>query len=197
MELTERVTQETRGATNVLVLRPQLQSGSDSTCKRLLVGDSGPVHLLGICFSTPPTRWYDGWTDLLGEPPAAAAVVTTPDSFGDDTPDGVAVETVSSPADVTGIGMRATKYLDGWAEDDATVVVSLDSLTLVLQYVSLETLYRFLHVLTGRLDAVGAKGLFFLDPSTQDAKTVNTLKTLFQGVLSYDADADDWRLQTR
>jgi hypothetical protein len=44
---------------------------------------------------------------------------------------------------------------------------------------------------------VGATGLFFLDPTTQDETTVNTLKTLFHGVLAYDADADDWRLQTQ
>jgi hypothetical protein len=197
MELTERVTRETRDASNVLVLRPQLQSGSDATCKRLLVGDARPVHLLGISFSRPANRWYDHWVEVLGDPPAAAAVVTTPDSFAGDPPDGVAVETVSSPADATGIGMQVTKYLNDWQDDDAAVVVSLDSLTLVLQYVSVETLYRFLHVLTGRLDAVGATGLFFLDPTTQDETTVNTLKTLFHGVLSYDADADDWRLQTQ
>ncbi|QIB72923.1 hypothetical protein GL213_00310 [Halogeometricum borinquense] len=197
MELTERVTQETRDATSVLVLRPQLQAGSDSTCKRLLVGDSRPVHLLGICFSTSPTQWYDQWEQVLGGPPADAAVITTPDSFVDDKPDGLVVETVGNPSDVTGIGMQATKYLNSWEEDDATVVVALDSLTLMLQYVSLETLYRFLHVLTRRLDVLGATGLFFLDPSAQDQKTVNTLKTLFHGVLSYEEQADDWQLRTQ
>lgn len=197
MELTDRVTREARDASSVLVVRPQLQSGSDATCKRLLVGDARPVHLLGICFSTPPNRWYDEWTSVLGEPPADAAVVTTPDSATGDPPDGVAVETVPTPANVTGIGMQATKLMREWRGTDAAVVLSFDSLAVMLQYVSLKALYRFLHVLTGRLDAVGATGLFFFDPSAQDAQTVHALETLFDAVLSYDSAADDWRLRTR
>ncbi|SFR33676.1 DUF7504 family protein [Halogeometricum limi] len=197
MELSDRVTRETRDLSSVLVLRPQFRSGTDAACKRLLVGDADRVSVLGICFSRTPRRWYEHWSEALGAPPETAAVVTTRDEFGGDPPAGLTVETVSSPADLTGIGMQATKQLTAFGETDDAVAVSLDSLTLMLQYVSLETLYRFLHVLTGRIDALDATGLFLLDPTTQDPATVHTLKTLFHGVLAYDDEADDWTLQTQ
>lgn len=236
MELTERVTRETRDAAGVLVLRPRSAFGSDPTCRRLLAGDSRPISLFGVSFSRSPARWYDDWVTALGGPPANAAVVTTPDRVGDGTPDAVDVETVPTPADLTGIGLRATQYTSSWTGRDglgngsgdaldasrgddvsdgsdagADVVVSVDSLDLLLQYTSLESLYRFLHVLVGRLDTLGfdgrgdsgpdgphlgARGLFFLDPTTQDEATVTTLESLFHAVLSYEGD-DEWRLRTQ
>lgn len=216
MELTERVTRETRDAAGLLVLRPRSESDSDSTCKRLLTGGSRPVSLFGVCFSQSPARWYDDWVTALGGPPANAAVVTTPDRVTDDVPDGVAVETVPTPADLTHVGMQATRYTGLWTAEDGgdsptEILVSVDSLDLMLQHVSLETLYRFLHVLVGRLDTLGfdhrgaegadgprlgARGLFFLDPSEQDETTVTTLESLFHGVLSYE-DGGGWRLRTQ
>ena len=92
MQLTERVTRETRDAAGLLVLRPESESDSDATCRRLLAGGSRPVNLFGVCFSRPPARWYDDWVAALDGPPADAAVVTTPDQATDDLPDGVAVE---------------------------------------------------------------------------------------------------------
>ncbi|MDS0297451.1 hypothetical protein NDI76_01680 [Halogeometricum sp. S1BR25-6] len=212
MELTDRVTRETRDAAGVLVLRPHSESDSDLTCKRLLAGGSRPVNLFGVCFSRPLTRWYDDWVAALDGPPENAAVVTTPDRATDDAPDGVAVETVPTPADLTSVGMQATRYTGSWADDsDAATIVSMESLDLLLRYVPLKTLYRFLHVLVGRLDALGfderdtastdrprpgARGLFFLDPTTQKETTVTTLESLFHGVLSYEGDGQ-WRLRTQ
>ncbi|MDS0295845.1 DUF7504 family protein [Halogeometricum luteum] len=212
MELTERVTRETRDAAGLLVLRPASESDSDATCRRLLAGGSRPVNLFGVCFSRPPARWYDDWVAALDGPPANAAVVTTPDQATDELPDGVAVETVPTPADLTSIGMRATRYTGSWADDsNAEIIVSVDSLDALLRHVSLKALYRFLHVLVGRLDTLGfdergaesadgprlgARGLFFLDPSTQEETTVTTLESLFHGVLSYEGDGG-WRLRTQ
>jgi hypothetical protein len=50
-------------------------------------------------------------------------------------------------------------------------------------YADVETVFRFLHVLTGRLDGVNAVGLFTIDPTTHDEQTVNTLKQLFDGAI--------------
>jgi KaiC/GvpD/RAD55 family RecA-like ATPase len=94
------------------------------------------------------------------------------------------VEYVASPGDMTGIGIGVSEQLRRFAgeEADRTRVV-FDSLSTLLMYSEVETVFRFLHVLTGRIDGVDAAGLFTIDPTTHDDETVNTLKQLFDGAI--------------
>ncbi|RDI71663.1 DUF7504 family protein [Halopelagius longus] len=195
MDLSERVPDVPRTATSVLVLRSAGDAPSDRAYGRLLVEDASGVRVAGVSFSGTPDRWLDGWEETLGGPPAAAALVTGTDAASRASDSGVTVYGVPSPADLTGIGMKLSSRLTDWEAADGEVVVAVESLTLLLQYSRLETLYRFLHVLTGRLAAVGARGQFFLDPTAHDEMTVNTLKTLFDAVV--ERRDDEWRVDSR
>lgn len=94
------------------------------------------------------------------------------------------VEYVSSPADLTGIGIGVSEQLRRFAESGAERTrICFYSLSTLLMYAELETVFRFLHVLSGRVDSIGALGLFALDPTTHDDSTVNTLKQLFDGLI--------------
>jgi KaiC/GvpD/RAD55 family RecA-like ATPase len=101
------------------------------------------------------------------------------------------VEYVNSPGDVTGLGIGVTEQLRRFAEEGAernrTVFHSLSTL---LMYSEIETVFRFLHVLTGRIDSVGGIGLFTLDPTSHDDGDVNTLKQLFDGEIEL-RESDD------
>ncbi|RLM56602.1 hypothetical protein DVK02_08875 [Halobellus sp. Atlit-31R] len=183
-----------RAAPAVLVLRPWTEADDDLDCKRVLVDDPSDVELLGVSFSQTPAAWYDDWRTALGRDPAAAAVITTPalgdTEFGDRNVD-VDVETVATPTNLTGVGVKATPYLREW--DDA--VVAVESLSVLLQYASTRAVYRFLHALTTRIRITGLSGQFYLDPTTLDAQTVDLLTTLFDAVVECDGSADGWTVR--
>jgi hypothetical protein len=180
-------------APSVLVLRPQAAVSSDAPCKRHLLAGPEQIEILGVDFSTPPPVWYDDWCTLLDGEPADAAVITTADlaEFGGaDREAPYDVETVGSPSNLTGVGVKSTPYLSDW--DNPSVVV--ESLTVLLQYADPQSVYRFLHVLTSRLAATDARGQFYLDPLAQDEQTVELLTTLFDAVVEYD---EEWTVRTR
>lgn len=101
------------------------------------------------------------------------------------------VEYVSSPADLTGIGIGVSEQLRRFADADVERTrVGFYSLSTLLMYAELETVFRFLHVLSGRVESINGLGLFAIDPSTHEADVVNTLKQLFDGMIELrDADA--------
>ena len=183
----EQVVSRIEEASTVLVLRPQRAAFDDVQWKGALVGDSTEVELLGVSFSQPPAVWYDEWVDALGDAPAASAVISTAELAGGTPEDCDAdVETVATPSNLTGIGVKSTPYLNEW--DDALAVV--ESLTVLLQYADTQSVYKFLHVLTSRLQATDAAGQFYLDPTLEDDRTVELFKTLFDAVVECEVDDD-------
>lgn len=125
-------------------------------------------------------------------------VVVTSETRDPDAVDADRVEQVTSPSDLTGLGMKATEQLARWddADEEFTPVVVLNSLTILFQYAGLQQIYRFLHALTTRLANSDGHGVFFLDHLTQDDKTIHTLSSLFDTV-ARRTDDGTWDLSTR
>jgi hypothetical protein len=193
MELGEGVTDRTRDAGSVLVLRPRSKSETDAACRRLLAGDPEGVRLLSISFTRSPDRVVADWVDAVAGRLRETVVVTSANAGDGSTAD--VVETVPSPAALTNVGVKATPHLGRWA-DAGDVVVAVDSLTHLLRYVRLESLYRFLHTLTAHVDAIDARGQFYVDPTAHDESTLNALKGLFRAVVEHRT-GDDWRVRTQ
>jgi len=174
----------------VLVLAPSLRGASGRTVRRDLLADRGDA-VLYLSLSRSPDDIVDAWHEN-GELPERLVVVTT-DAEGGVDEDGVAVETVSSPQDLTGMGIAVTKALDGFGDTSPTVC--LDSLTILLQYVDARRAFRFLHVLSKYLRQADATIHAHLDPTTQDDQTVATLSSLFDAAVRYDAETDEWSVR--
>jgi KaiC/GvpD/RAD55 family RecA-like ATPase len=101
------------------------------------------------------------------------------------------VEYVSSPADLTGIGIGVSEQLRRFAETEyRRTRVGFYSLSTLLMYAELETVFRFLHVLTGRIESIEGLGMFAIDPTTHDRSTINTLKQLYDGMIELRAESD-------
>ena len=49
----------------------------------------------------------------------------------------------------------------------------------LLMYADVQTVFRFLHVFTSRLDSAGLFGIFTLQPGMHDEQETNTIRTLF------------------
>jgi len=104
------------------------------------------------------------------------------------------VRYASSPNDLTGIGIEFSELLQLFyggrgIERNRTVMYSLSTL---LMYSNLQTVFRFLHVSTGRVQSADGLGLFLVDDTAHDEQTMSTIKQLFDGVIEV-RDAEDGR----
>ena len=108
--------------------------------------------------------------------------------------DSAAVKFVSSPGDLTGIGIgiaKATQAIGTRAGEGVRLAVL--SLSTVLRYTSLDSLFNFVHVLTGRIEAAGYLGVFTVDPTAHDERTVNTIKSQVDGLVELRLTEDGGR----
>jgi len=105
--------------------------------------------------------------------------------------DTVEVVNINNPNDVTRLGILSTKTLDDWQALDGGISVALDPLDVLFRYKSVEGTFRFLHIFLGKLSAGGAVSSFFVNPSASNPQDVNTLKPLFDHILTVDAAGID------
>lgn len=94
---------------------------------------------------------------------------------------GVPVEHLGSPGDLTGTSLEFAKFLDGFSGADAPagVRVALVSVSTLLMYTDLQTVFRFLHVFSSRIRSAGLFGLFPLYPEMHEDQATSTIRALF------------------
>ncbi len=173
------------------------QSVDDACTELLLPTDGENPSALWIVYTRVPTGRVHQWLSAVDDPENVGVI-----SVGERTLEKVrdiegledpVLETVSTPGDLTGLGITLQNVLDGWTGD---VGLCFDSLTSLLQYVDLETAYEFLHVLTGRLYAQGVSAHFHIDPEAHDEQAVAALTSLMDGVVRVD-EAGEYTVETR
>jgi len=130
----------------------------------------------------------------VGEGPLGIVdCVTRQQGMGEELDDEL-VRYASSPNDLTGIGIEFSEllrlvYQERGVERNRSLMYSLSTL---LMYSDLQTVFRFLHVSTGRVQSADGLGLFAIDDTAHDQQTMSTLKQLFDGVVEL-READDQR----
>ncbi|ESP88055.1 RAD55 family ATPase [Candidatus Halobonum tyrrellensis] len=126
--------------------------------------------------------------DYEGKPVGVVDTVTHQHGVGDELDEGV--KYTSSPVDLTGIGIKFSEFLEEFHNDRGIERnrVMLHSLSTLLMYTDLQTVFRFLHVFTGRVQSVNGLGLYCIDSTAHDDQTINTLKQLFDGVVETRED---------
>jgi len=95
------------------------------------------------------------------------------------TDGGPTVTGVSSPADLTGIGMHVDRHLSDVDDRGLRPRVGLLSVSTLLLYADVRPVFRFLHVLTNRVSATDGLGVFLLDAGTHDDRVAGAITTLF------------------
>lgn len=189
------------GASNVLVLAPTMDDGARrSYFERLVPGEPSALEVLAVDYRRTPDEYLEEWRRNAGGVPRRCAIVSVDDvtrsaaaSRGGTSVGPNAVVCAESPDDLTGVGIRIHQSLSEL--DGSPTVVSLDSLTVLLQYVELRRAFRFLHVLTNRVAEAEAVAHYHMDPDAHDAKTVATLESLFDAVVEYGDDG--WSVDRR
>lgn len=163
---------------------------------------SGPVHSgqLGLCFDllTPESNGDTGSlfisTDLRsknildefqrrnGDVERSRYCIV--DARGDQSPGAEAsddvVSFVSSPGDLTGIGIEVVRGLDILQRrgvDD--VVLGVHSISTLTQYLDAATVFKFLHTLVGRCAATGVTSVGTLNAPIHDDQVVNLIASVY------------------
>lgn len=193
-------------ASNTLVLAGGDHPADDLCADLMLADEPERTNLLWVTYTKTPDDCMRTWLNHAGTHPDAVKIISIGDvmrsaaaaSGGStaQTPTMSAVDSVSNPADLTGLGIKISTQLQEWSQNGNQTVICLDSLTTLLQYVDLQTTYKFLHVLTGRFETVDALAHFHLDPNAHDEVTVSTIKSLFDAVVEPTAE-NTWHVATR
>ncbi len=103
------------------------------------------------------------------------------------------IKMAPSPLDLTGIGIKISEFLrqfNGSGKQKTRLIIN--SISTILMYSNLQTVFRFLHVFTGRIKAADAIGIYVLENGMHDDKTVATLKKLFDGVIEIKEENDEF-----
>ncbi|MGB8216911.1 MAG: ATPase domain-containing protein [Candidatus Methanoperedens sp.] len=102
------------------------------------------------------------------------------------------IKIASSPVDLTGIGVRIGQFFDDFVmkKNIREVQLHINSLSTILMYSNIQTVFRFIHVFTGRIKAMGALGIFVMESKIHDERVITTLKQLFDGMIEIKSEND-------
>ena len=102
------------------------------------------------------------------------------------------IKIVSSPVDLTGIGVKISQFFDEFymKKNIQKNQLHINSLSTILMYSNIQTVFRFMHVFTGRIKVAGALGIFVIESGMHDEKDIITLKQLFDGMIEIKSEND-------
>lgn len=189
-------------AANVLVFGSHASDRDNALCDRLLsLRDPAVQNVVCFDFARSVDDRLERYATQVGEPPANMLIVRvggrTRSTRADPGPapdfdvenGGLPlIETIADPADLTGMGIALNRALEAWNPTANQTIVCLHTLTMLLQYVDTERVYRFLHVVTSQLAEDGALAHVHVDPRAHDQRTLQTLSTLFDVVIRPDEE---------
>ncbi|WP_126663024.1 RAD55 family ATPase [Haloterrigena salifodinae] len=181
--------------TNLLIAGPPLTGKREIAFDILASGANRGNGSIVVTTKDSADKVLETFTDSLeaGVDPDVGIVdcVTKQRGIGtvDDDP---RIKYASSPVDMTGIGIKLSEFLQEFYEGHGLTEnrVLLHSVSTLLMYSDLQTVFRFLHVFTGRIQSADAMGLYVIDSTAHDDQTMNTLKQLFDAVIELEEPTD-------
>ncbi|MFB6251941.1 MAG: RAD55 family ATPase [Halobellus sp.] len=178
--------------TNILVSGPPLSGKRSLAFDVLASGTEKGEGAIIVTTKDGADRVLDDFqkrTPYENRPVAVIDCVTRQQGVGD-VRDTDRIRYTSSPVDMTGIGIKLSEFLQSFYQNQEIEQnrVMLHSLSTLLMYSDLQTVFRFLHVFTGRVQSVDGLGIFAIDASAHDDQTMNTLKQLFDGIITTQED---------
>lgn len=95
----------------------------------------------------------------------------------------VTVTAISDSTDLFRLGVHLSRALE---EAEGQPTLCLHSLTALVGLMDLQRVFRFLHVLSGRIKSVDGQAHFHLDPDAVDERASSTLRPLFDLVVRFE-----------
>ena len=190
---------EVAPGTNVLVVGPPLTGKRKLALRLLAAGSNRGEGAIVVTTKDGSERVLSEYADLVGDVDGIELGVVDCVARQQGTPelDDERVTYADSPVDMAGIGIELSAFLDRFANERGIERnrILLHSLSTLLMYADLQTVFRFLHVFTGRVQSADALGVFVIDSTAHDERTMNILKQLFDVAVTVEEGDDDLDLR--
>jgi KaiC/GvpD/RAD55 family RecA-like ATPase len=188
-----------RPGTNVLITGPPMSGKYDLVVSLLAGGFRRGDGTLVVSTNNSATEIRSDMAERVRDTGQAqlGIVDCVSQERGEQVEENALTKYVSSPADFTGTGMATSKLLEQFGNRHEHTRVALDSISQLLMYSDVKTVFRFLHVLTGRISSAEAIGFSTLDADSHDPQTVNTIRQLYDGVIETRVEDDARELRVR
>jgi KaiC/GvpD/RAD55 family RecA-like ATPase len=178
---------------NVLVSGPPLTGKRRIALEILAAGTADDEGVIVVTTKDSAEKVLSQYGDMVGNEQIPIGIVDcVTEQRGVESVDDPRVKYASSPVDMTGIGIKFSEFLQEFYEPRGIQRnrVLLHSVSTLLMYSNLETVFRFLHVFTGRIQSADALGVHVIDSTAHDDQTINTIKQLYDGLLMVE-EGDD------
>ena len=188
-----------KGGTNIMMIGPPMCGKDDITniiAYHGLINKNAAV----IVSTREPGKnvldWFES-RDLSIPPEHIGIVDCVTRTLGFGAPDTENIKMASSPVDLTGIGVKISQFFERfWMEMQIKETrLCINSLSTILMYSNLQTVFRFLHVFTGRIKAANALGVYVIEDGMHDEKTIVTLKQLFDAMIEIREGDDGYQIR--
>ncbi len=178
---------------NVLVSGPPLTGKRRIALEILAAGSKKSEGVIIVTTKDDAEKMLSQYGEIVGGGEIPVGIVDcVTQQRGVESVDDPRVKYASSPVDMTGIGINLSEYLEEFYETRGIERnrVLLHSVSTLLMYSNLETVFRFLHVFTGRIQSANALGVHVIDSTAHDEQTINTIKQLYDGLLMVEEGED-------
>ena len=190
---------EVAPGTNVLVVGPPLTGKRKLALRLLAAGSNRGEGAIIVTTKDGSERMFSEYADLVDDVDGIDLGVVDCVARQQGTPelDDGRVTYADSPVDMAGIGIELSAFLDRFSNERGIERnrILLHSLSTLLMYADLQTVFRFLHVFTGRVQSADALGVFVIDSTAHDERTMNILKQLFDLAITVEEGDGDLELR--
>jgi KaiC/GvpD/RAD55 family RecA-like ATPase len=102
------------------------------------------------------------------------------------------VKLVNGPEDLTAIGVKISQFFEDFylRKKIKKIQLHINSLSTLLMYSNIQTIFRFLHVFTSRIKMANALGIYVLDSEMHDEQIISTIKQLCDGMIEVKTEND-------
>lgn len=184
-----------RAGSNIMLLGPPM-SGKETIINKIVFNGLKDGEAAVIVTTREPgesvLQWFE-YNNLEIPSEHIGIVDCVTKTLGVPTADTFNIKRASSPVDLTGIGVKISQFLEEfWMKKNIRKTrLCINSLSTMLMYSNIQTVFRFLHVFTGRVKAAGAIGIYLVEDGMHDDQAIATLKQLFDGVIEVKQENDD------
>jgi KaiC/GvpD/RAD55 family RecA-like ATPase len=112
--------------------------------------------------------------------------------IGIDTYEDESIKIASSSVDLTDIGVKISQHFENFftKKNIRKIQLNINSLSTLLMYSNIKTVFRFLQVFTGRIKAAGGLGIYVIESGVHDMQVITALSQLFDGKIEIKSEKD-------
>jgi KaiC/GvpD/RAD55 family RecA-like ATPase len=100
------------------------------------------------------------------------------------------IKFVNGPEDLTAIGVKISQFLEDFfmKKKIQKIQLHINSLSTLLMYSNIQRVFRFLHVLTGRIKMMNGLGIYVMESEMHEKQIIMAIKQLCDGMIEIKSD---------